>query len=256
MAGKMSEYSQISTIQDATEIEVRDVAEAAGSALQNKTMTALQYLNYVLAKNEFDTEVQKSRLDQMALPTSSVNMNGQKVIGAGDPANAQDLVTKNYFDANLPGAGLWENLYDFSTTDQVHALSIENPKRLLRIHADFIWDGIGVNKIRPDFWFNNDTSNVYTWSYINTHGQDIDVGNDTEIQLGTSLEEGFFIDAWVHDIAGHYKSMFVIWTIKDDNHMYFGGGTYKNTADRISTLNIEVRSGDLESGHIIVDGRN
>ena len=49
--------------------------------------------------SDFDTQVRLSRLDQMAVPTASVNLNSQKITGLADPTNAQDAVTKTYADA-------------------------------------------------------------------------------------------------------------------------------------------------------------
>jgi hypothetical protein len=46
----------------------------------------------------FDTQVRTSRLDQMSIPTSSLNLNTQKLINVLDPTSAQDASTKNYVD--------------------------------------------------------------------------------------------------------------------------------------------------------------
>ncbi len=46
----------------------------------------------------FDTQVQTSRLDQMAVPTADVSMNTNKITDVTDPAAAQDAATKNYVD--------------------------------------------------------------------------------------------------------------------------------------------------------------
>jgi len=48
--------------------------------------------------SDFTTEVQKSRLDQMAAPTASVALNSQKITGLADPSSATDAANKGYVD--------------------------------------------------------------------------------------------------------------------------------------------------------------
>jgi len=53
--------------------------------------------------SDFDSGVQANRLDQMAVPTASVNMNSQKITGLADPVSDQDAATKSYADALVSG---------------------------------------------------------------------------------------------------------------------------------------------------------
>ena len=53
--------------------------------------------------NNFDTAVRTSRLDQMAVPTSSVSLNSQKITSLAEPTNDQDAATKSYVDAARSG---------------------------------------------------------------------------------------------------------------------------------------------------------
>ena len=47
----------------------------------------------------FDTQVRTNRLDQMAAPTTTVNLNSQRIIGLLNPVGSQDAATKSYADA-------------------------------------------------------------------------------------------------------------------------------------------------------------
>lgn len=51
----------------------------------------------------FDTQVQTSRLDQMALPTADLNANSHKITNVTDPVNPQDASTKAYTDQARAG---------------------------------------------------------------------------------------------------------------------------------------------------------
>lgn len=53
--------------------------------------------------SDFDSGVQANRLDQMAIPTTSVSMNSQKITGLADPVSDQDAATKSYADALVSG---------------------------------------------------------------------------------------------------------------------------------------------------------
>jgi hypothetical protein len=49
--------------------------------------------------SDFNTAVRKNRLDQMAAPTASVAMGGQKITGGADGTSATDFITKQQLDA-------------------------------------------------------------------------------------------------------------------------------------------------------------
>jgi hypothetical protein len=51
--------------------------------------------------SDFDTQVQTSRLDQMAAPTASVSLNSQKITNLADPAANTDASTKGYVDTKI-----------------------------------------------------------------------------------------------------------------------------------------------------------
>jgi phage-related tail fiber protein len=52
---------------------------------------------------DFDTQVRLNRLDQLALPTSSVSLNNQRITGVAAPVSSTDAVNKQYVDSSAQG---------------------------------------------------------------------------------------------------------------------------------------------------------
>lgn len=65
--------------------------------------------------SNFDTQVQTSRLDQMAVPTSDVSINSHKLTNVTDPTSNQDAATKAYVDNVLAGLA-WKDQVRVATT--------------------------------------------------------------------------------------------------------------------------------------------
>lgn len=59
--------------------------------------------------SDFDTGVQTNRIDQLANPTGSLDLNSQKITNLADPTSAQDAVTKSYADALTSGLDVKES---------------------------------------------------------------------------------------------------------------------------------------------------
>ncbi len=67
---------------------------------------------------DFNTAVRTNRLDQMAVPTTSLNLNSQKITNLADPTNPQDAATKNYVDNAVSGLD-WKNSVRVATTGNI-----------------------------------------------------------------------------------------------------------------------------------------
>lgn len=67
--------------------------------------------------SDFNTQVQTSRLDQMAAPTSSVSFNSQRITGLADPSSAQDAATKAYVDATRQGLDVKDSVLVATTAN-------------------------------------------------------------------------------------------------------------------------------------------
>ena len=78
--------------------------DAKGRVTAGTTLSASDIPTLTASKiSDFDTQVRTSRLDQMAIPTSSVSLNSQKITGLGTPTADTDAATKLYVDATRQG---------------------------------------------------------------------------------------------------------------------------------------------------------
>ena len=69
--------------------------------------------------SDFDTQVRTSRLDQFALPSATVAMNGYKITGLADPTAAQDAATKAYVDATRQGLSVKDAVRAATTASNI-----------------------------------------------------------------------------------------------------------------------------------------
>jgi hypothetical protein len=87
--------------------------------------------------SDFDTQVRTSRLDQMSLPSATVNFNGQRLSNLAEPTQATDAATKAYVDASrdrvlvkdqstasangiyVVASGAWNRALDFNASENV-----------------------------------------------------------------------------------------------------------------------------------------
>jgi len=69
--------------------------------------------------SDFDTQVRTSRLDQLAVPTGAVSLNGQKITSLGTPTVSTDAVTKGYVDALSSGISDFKNSVAAATTANI-----------------------------------------------------------------------------------------------------------------------------------------
>lgn len=93
--------------------------DAKGRVTSGTTLVAADIPTLTAAKiSDFDTQVRTSRLDQMAAPTTGINLNNQRIIGVAPPQLPGDAVNKEYADSiaqslNVHGA------VDFATNAAV-----------------------------------------------------------------------------------------------------------------------------------------
>jgi hypothetical protein len=72
---------------------------------------------------DFDSQVRSSRLDQMAIPTTDVNLNSNKISNLIDPSGDQDAATKKYVDDHA-GSGGGGSTSSFDVTQTAHGFVV------------------------------------------------------------------------------------------------------------------------------------
>ena len=109
----------MSELLDPTQVDIRRLV---GLPLSPADDTFLRYdssagtwLGHTLVHDDitdFDAGVRANRIDQLAAPTGSLNLNSQKITNLINPTADQDAATKSYVDANdvlpsLPSGNIW-----------------------------------------------------------------------------------------------------------------------------------------------------
>lgn len=114
-------------------VDSKGRATAGGSLLASDipTLTAAKI-------SDFDSQVRTSRLDQMAVPTATVSMNGQLLSGLADPVSGQDAATKNYVDSAVQGLSPKDSVraattanISLSGTQTIDGVSVQAGDRVL-----------------------------------------------------------------------------------------------------------------------------
>lgn len=84
------------------------ISPSAAIALSKLAVDPLDRANHTGTQlaatvSDFDTQVRTSRLDQMAIPTATVDFGGQVLTGIGDPVLPSDATNKDYVDQMASG---------------------------------------------------------------------------------------------------------------------------------------------------------
>jgi phage-related tail fiber protein len=106
--------------------------DAKGRVTSGTTLAAADIPTLAASKiSDFDTQVRTSRLDQMAAPTASVSLNGQRLTSVAAPVADTDAANKGYVDAIRQG---------LDVKDSVRAATVAN----INLSGTQTIDGISV----------------------------------------------------------------------------------------------------------------
>ena len=76
--------------------------------------------------SDFDTGVRTNKLDQMAVPTSSVSLNSQNITNLADPVNTQDAATKGFVEATAQGLDVKDSCVAATTANITISTALNN----------------------------------------------------------------------------------------------------------------------------------
>lgn len=136
--------------------------------------------------SDFDTQVRLSRLDQMAIPTASVNLNSQKITNLATPTSAGDAASKSYVDNLSAGLDPKQSVRAATTVNGALATAYEN--------GDTI-DGVVLatgNRILIKDQTTTTENGIYTVNASGVPTRATDADTDVELTGGafTFVEQG------------------------------------------------------------------
>lgn len=189
-------------------ITLDGITVAALDDLTDVTITAaadgdvLVHNGTVWVDINFDGRVRTSRLDQMAVPTAAVSLNGQKVTNLAAPTVDTDAVTKSYADALRQG---------MDPKDSVAVATIAN---IDLAAAPATIDGIGSltgkrvlvknqsTASQNGVYLYNGTGNAMTRATDADASGELSIGATTYVEAGTAAGEVWIVtaigaDPWV-----------------------------------------------------------
>lgn len=120
--------------------------------------------------SDFDTQVRSNRLDQLANPTGSVNLNSQKLINVANPTLGTDAANKNYVDSASQGLTVKASVKAASTANvtlsgpqTVDTVSVVASDRVLIKNQDTASQN-GLYTVQSGAWTR--TSDSDTWDEL------------------------------------------------------------------------------------------
>jgi hypothetical protein len=211
-----------------SDIHISGTAAIALSKLAVDPLDRANHTNTQLAAtiSDFDLQVRTSRLDQMAMPTATVDFGGQVLTNLADPILPSDAANKAYADSVAAGLDVKDSVRAASTAD----VDITAPGTTLDDVALAAGDRV-LLKNQTDATQNG----IYVYNgdaVLLTRAPDAD--SDEEVTAGMFC---FVVEGTEHSNSGWIMNTAdpVVLDTSDLNWTQFSGaGTYVGTPDRIA----------------------
>lgn len=156
------------------------------------------------------------RLDQVAAPTTTVNMNSQRLISVADPTAAQDAATKNYVDNTVQGLDAKASVHAATAGSNIATLAGGAPNTL---------DGVTLaanDRILVKDQTTTNQNGIYTVTTLGTGSNGtwtraLDMDNWLEVPSSYTWVEQGTVNAdtgWVctADVGGTLGTTAITWT--------------------------------------------
>lgn len=241
------------------------VAAGAGILLSKLAVDPLARANHTGTQlaatiSNFDTQVRTSRLDQLAAPTNSLDVNGQRLINVATPTLGTDGANKSYVDNSRAGISVKDPVRVVATGNvnlttpgaTIDGITMANGELFLAAgqttgtqNGPYVYNGAAAAATRATNW--DVTAEAVLGSYwIVREGTKADqfaiMTNDTAITLGTSTPAFSYIS-----VAGASIGRFTA-----TSPAIAGGGTWTVTHN-LNSQDVHVQIRRTASPYDLVD---
>lgn len=216
-----------------------------GLVTSGATLEAADIPTLTAAKiSDFDTQVRTNRLDQLAAPSESVSLNGQKITGLATPTADTDAANKAYVDATRQGLDVKESVrvattgsITLSGTQTIDGVALVVGNRVL-VKNQSPASANGIYVVAAGSWARSD---------------DADASAEVTAGMFTFVEEG----------AAHADSGWVLTTdnpitlgTSDLAFTQFSGAGQVEAGTGLSKTGNTLNIGTASSGRIVVNSDN
>jgi hypothetical protein len=218
-----------------TDAQVSATAAIALSKLAVDPLARANHTGTQLAAtvSDFDLQVRTSRLDQMAIPTATIDLGGQVLTNLADPVLASDATNKSYVDSIASGIQVHQAVRVASTANVAVAAPGAGVDGVTLVNGDRVLLKDQTNGTQNGIYDFNGAGTALTRSS--------DADQDAEVVSGlyVLVTEGN-TNAHAGWLLSTPNPIQVGTTVQTWSLFSSGGQTYTGTTDRISIIGTQI----------------